>query len=366
VRRYEPALDGLRGVAILCVLLHHFGLLAGGAFGVDAFFVLSGFLITTLLLREWNSRGTISLRLFYARRALRLLPALGALLLPLSVLALAVLLSGHGDVHHLRPLLQGIGFGTFYVANIAKAAGLNLASLAHLWSLAEEEQFYLLWPIALVVCLRRRVRPKSLCIFVGTAALLVAVNRVALHAAGAGSWERLISSPDTRSDPLFVGCLAGILNTYGMLPGWSASAVVGRWLWLAPAATASVVIGAAEVWPRWTFVVGLVPFELAIATLILIALTHRTSVPSRVLQVRPLTATGKISYSLYLWHPLFHSASVPLACGLSFAAATASYRFVERPFLRKKAKHHPDSASGSSVESAANVARPRQLVPLNR
>jgi peptidoglycan/LPS O-acetylase OafA/YrhL len=338
---HEPALDGVRGAAILAVLFSHFGLLPGGTLGVDAFFVLSGFLITSLLLGEWHATGTISLRLFYTRRALRLFPALGALLLVALAVALLVIFAGGKSPHQIRPFLQGIGFGAFYVANIAKAAGLKLASLTHLWSLAEEEQFYLLWPLALLACLRRRIRPRRLCLLLGFAALLVAGNRLALFTTGTTSWQRLISSPDTRSDPLLVGCLAGVLYSYRLLPGWSRSRRAARWLWLPSAATAAAVVVAFDHWQTWAYIVGLVPFELSIAILILLALTHRDSLPSRVLQARPLTATGKISYSLYLWHPLFRTETVPLAFALSFAAATASYRFIERPFLRKKAKRHP-------------------------
>jgi peptidoglycan/LPS O-acetylase OafA/YrhL len=281
--KHEPALDGVRGAAILAVLSSHFGLLPGGAFGVDAFFVLSGFLITSLLLDEWHANGTISLRLFYTRRALRLFPALGALLLFALAVALLAIFVGGKSPHQIQAFLQGIGFGAFYVANIAKAAGLKLASLTHLWSLAEEEQFYLLWPIALLTCLRRRIRPNRFCLLLGLAALLVAGNRLTLYATGATSWQRLISSPDTRSDPLLVGCLAGLLYSYRLLPSWSRSRRAARWLSLVSAATAAAVVAAFGHWQTWAYTVGLVPFELAIAILILVALTHRDLLPSRVL-----------------------------------------------------------------------------------
>jgi peptidoglycan/LPS O-acetylase OafA/YrhL len=360
--KHEPALDGVRGVAILGVLFSHFGLLPGGAFGVDAFFVLSGFLITSLLLGEWQATGTISLRLFYTRRALRLFPALGALLVIVLDVGLMATFVGGQSFHQLQALWQGIGFGAFYAANIAKAAGLNLASLTHLWSLAEEEQFYLLWPIALLTCLRRRIGPSRLCLLLTLAALLVAGNRLALFSTGATSWERLISSPDTRSDPLLVGCLAGVLYSCRLLPSWSRSRGAG-WLWLPSAATVAAVVASFGRWPHWAYTVGLVPFELAIAILILVALTHRDSLPSRVLQVRPLTATGKISYSLYLWHVLFRTQALLLAFALSFAAATASYRFIERPFLRKKAKRHPvPMAEPEQVETRPTAPAPATVL----
>jgi peptidoglycan/LPS O-acetylase OafA/YrhL len=196
--RYEPALDGVRGVAILCVILHHARLLPGGFLGVDAFFVLSGFLITSLLLQEWRTHRTISLRLFYERRALRLLPALAALLAPALLVLVLMATAGGAGADELRPLAQGIGFGAFYLANFARATGLGLGALAHLWSLAAEEQFYLVWPIVLLVCLRRGASPARVCVVLAALAALVAANRISLFATGGSSWDRLIASPDTR------------------------------------------------------------------------------------------------------------------------------------------------------------------------
>ena len=161
VRRlgYQPALDGIRGVAIGGVLLSHATGIAGGALGVDMFFVLSGFLITTLLLQEWDADGAVSLRSFYVRRALRLLPALGAYVAVVLGMVVFGAASGLLGRHALDVALTG-AFGTvFYLSNFLKAAGLDLGLFTHMWSLAEEEQFYLLWPIALVLCLRRRPIP---------------------------------------------------------------------------------------------------------------------------------------------------------------------------------------------------------------
>ena len=152
---HVPALDGVRGIAIAAVVgFHFFDTPSGGGIGVDLFFVLSGFLITTLLLEEQSTTGRISLVEFYKRRGRRLLPGLGALL----AAAAAVLLTGGSSVVSPRSLIGG----AFYVTNIIDAFHPIHGALQHLWTLAEEEQFYLLWPIVLLWLLRRRVSPMRL------------------------------------------------------------------------------------------------------------------------------------------------------------------------------------------------------------
>ena len=168
---YRPSLDGLRAVAILLVVaVLPRSWLPGGTLGVDLFFVLSGFLITTLLLEERGATGDVSLPHFYARRALRLLPALWLLLIVYVAYGLA-------NGHHGLPshVLGAAAIGAGHVANFFAAAGSpNQAHyLVHLWSLAQEEQFYLLWPIVLLALLRRGVSTRTL--LLGFATLVVAV-----------------------------------------------------------------------------------------------------------------------------------------------------------------------------------------------
>src|SRR4051812_42278396 len=154
---HVPALDGLRGIAIAIVVGYHaFGFPLGGWLGVDLFFVLSGFLITTLLLEEHDRTGRVSLRAFYVRRARRLLPALGAVLALIAVV---------GPLYYSPGLLASIVASGLYAANIVRGFGqsdfLNATPAAHLWSLAQEEQFYVLWPIALI-WFRRRLTERRL------------------------------------------------------------------------------------------------------------------------------------------------------------------------------------------------------------
>jgi peptidoglycan/LPS O-acetylase OafA/YrhL len=151
---HVPALDGLRGIAIAAVCANHFFGLPGGYFGVDLFFVLSGFLITTLLLEERDRRSSVSLRDFYIRRARRLLPALAAFLVASLICVLVV----HGS--RVPVTAQSFLYGGFYLTNIARAFHhpdpISGTPFAMLWSLAQEEQFYLVWPLLLIGLLRFR------------------------------------------------------------------------------------------------------------------------------------------------------------------------------------------------------------------
>lgn len=340
---YRPALDGLRGVAIaLVVSWHAFGWPARGFLGVHLFFVLSGFLITTLLLQEWRERGDVSLRSFYRRRALRLLPALAALLVVYTGLHLARSLAS-SEGHDLSTALEGVLYSAFYVANVVQAAGVVLpVPLNHLWSLAAEEQFYVLWPFLLVLALRYRVRPGWVEAGLVAAVLLVVVERIRLALRDAPE-ERLYYAPDTTFDPILIGCLLGLWFVLGRGPAPLRSATLVRWLVLpAVALVALPVFWTGPGWKpvQWSWVL---PFALASALVIWAVATNRSRLLERALAFAPLVALGKISYSLYLWHPLviwsgLRLLGIPTAVGVALAVpvATASYLFVERPFLRRK------------------------------
>src|SRR5262245_60440887 len=196
-------------------MLYHSGVsrgaelvLPGGFIGVDVFFVLSGYLITALLVVEWEQDGRISLPHFYARRALRLLPAL-------SLLLLAYLAVGWWLTKGWQALLVNAGIVLFYAANWARALGRDLPILGHTWSLSIEEQFYLLWPPIVVVLLRLGLTRRGLAAVALGGALLAAAARVALGLAGA-SFQRLYNGLDTRADALLVGCFLGAVLVPGM------------------------------------------------------------------------------------------------------------------------------------------------------
>jgi peptidoglycan/LPS O-acetylase OafA/YrhL len=317
---YVPAFDGLRGVAIALVVANHVGWLGGGFLGVDIFFVLSGFLITTLLLEEWARDRAVSLRAFYVRRARRLLPALLALLAILGAVAAAYASSGAS----VAPILTSIAASLFYAANIWRAAGHELiAPLTPMWSLAEEEQFYLLWPPLLVLLLRRRVS-------LGRLAAGVAVTAFAamLWRAHLGPGARSYFAPDTRCDPLLIGCLLAIVRHRMPRIPMPVAAVAGAAL-AADVAVSSISGG----------FVNLFGFPLAeISTAVLIAAALKGSPVPRLLRFRPLVRLGVISYSLYVWQG-FVFALVGGLPGVAVAVLVAmvSYRYIEQPFKRRRA-----------------------------
>lgn len=315
-----PALDGLRGLAIALVLgMHADRIVPGGQLGVDLFFVLSGFLITSLLIGEWSTAGTVSLQAFYRRRVLRLVPAFVAML---TVFLVAIAIFRPEEV---RSSLIAAVFGIAYLANVAQAGGLSHAEgLTPLWSLATEEQFYLLWPPILFVALRRGVSTRSLMIALAGAAFASCVWRVVLMGKGT-DLERLWWAPDTHADPILIGCIAGMLFATGRI-----ARVRGGELALVAGAVI-ISMGAPEIFGLMT------PFAIACAVVILVVALEPGWWFARMLALRPLRYLGRISYALYLWHlPIFVALGWKAGMPVAILAAAASYHFVESPFLRRR------------------------------
>ena len=343
--RHIAALDGLRAVAVLAVMGYHAGLgfLAGGFLGVDVFFVLSGFLITTLLAAEHRRRGRIRLLPFYVRRTLRLLPALAvmcALLqawvwhLPFPVLA--------------GPVGREIAATLLYVANWAEIAGLirPLGFFGHAWSLAIEEQFYIAWPLLLGLMLRNLSRRAAVAAVVAAAAAS-ALWRFVLWT-GPEAAMRVFHGSDTRAEALLLGCAAALALEAGLLPQGPRARRLLSSLALGSAAVLALAFVTASPDSGRLVHGGFTVVALASASVIVEATTAADGAVARVLSARPLVVTGRISYGLYLWHwPVFLLLS-PVFTGLaplptlalrfaaSFAAAAASWLLVERWFLRWK------------------------------
>ena len=205
--RYLPQLDGLRGLAIIAVMLFHAGIstFGGGFIGVDLFFVLSGFLITALLVHEHQMHGSVSLRNFYMRRVLRLLPALLILVLVFCVLSFLSLDSADARSNYVGALIV-----LFYLSNWARALSLHPPyPLDHTWSLSIEEQFYVLWPVILILMLTTLKKPKHVLALTVSFALASWLLRVYLMMSGS-SVERIYYGSDTRADSLMVGCALGV------------------------------------------------------------------------------------------------------------------------------------------------------------
>jgi peptidoglycan/LPS O-acetylase OafA/YrhL len=363
---YQPALDGVRALAILPVVVFHaFEWPDGGVLGVHIFFVLSGFLITTLLLQEWNRTGSISLPHFYLRRALRLFPALAVMLAAYVAVQVARELVIEPEALDLRAALEGVLYSVFYVSNVVQASGTVLAvPLVPLWSLATEEQFYLLWPFLLVLALRLRSRPRALEALLIGAIVLIVAHRVRLSLSDA-SVERLYFAPDTSFDTILIGCLFAVWFVSGRVPRPLRSASVLRWAWLPAAAfVVATIFATSNRSPAmyWGF---LLPFSLAVALVVLTVVADRSSAPARLLALPPLVFLGRISYSLYLWHLLViyfgQRVGIHESVGvvLAVVAATASYYLVERPFLRIKRRDRAEVEGRSTNATRSRPLRAR-------
>ena len=348
--RYLAPLDGLRGVAILAVLAFHgeFPYLRGGYIGVDIFFLLSGFLITATLIREFDQHGQINLRNFYMRRILRLLPALVALLLIYIAYCIVVF-----DGNTLRMNLAAVVPVLFYFVNWLRAFHImNPIYLAHTWSLSIEEQFYIVWPIVFSYLMRRIAwRPTLFFITVGLsfASLLL---RVILIQNGI-SVDRLYNGSDTRADILLLGCsLAIIISTGTLIFKIRASPLYSRLLGVISFISV-LAFPVLMIFSKWTdpnmYRYGFFAVGLGSAILVLQTIVFEQSLLSRILALSPLVWIGKISYGLYLWHyPVFkvmrdYGASrmtvMTLGVLITFAIAAISYYVLERQFLRLKNRY---------------------------
>jgi peptidoglycan/LPS O-acetylase OafA/YrhL len=357
---YRPALDGLRGIAIICVFVYHiqhflflgrpmFGRylsLGGGFLGVDIFFVLSGFLITTLLLEEWQATEKINLRSFYVRRALRLLPALFFFIGSMVVYA-GLTLSPEVAKETNRLALFAILYSTNWVFAFHLAPGSDV--LGHLWSLAIEEQFYLLWPLALNLLLRlRAARRVTIGIMIASIALVL-VHRIGL-AQDSTLAVRIYSGSDTRADSLLVGCVVAMLTTWHMLPKSPIVKLILGWSgFLSLLLIATYLVNAFDVLEKTLYTIGFSIFAIANGLILLQILYAPPRAFLILLQHKLLVWLGKVSYSLYLWHfvaiTLMLRVSVPngirvlLTIPLAFGLAGFSFYCVERPFLRMKKRY---------------------------
>jgi len=301
---HRPALDGVRGLAILTVMGVHTGLPfpSGGFLSVDVFFVLSGFLITSVLVEEWQRTGSIRLGLFYIRRALRLLPGLAVLLVVLGLwsttLPYPAMVVG---------VWRDMFFTFFYVANWALAfdAMNPMGLLGHAWTLAIEEQFYLLWPPVVLAATLREVSIRAFAVLVAVAIVVVALHRALMWDGGA-TMERMFFGFDTRCDTLLAGCLAALV---ARLPGRLSTPrrrQAGRVAGLAGTAVLSVLMVFAEREHDAMYLGGFTIVAVSAGLMLVYLVDNSRSALTRAFGMRPLAHAGHISYGLYLWHwPVF-------------------------------------------------------------
>ncbi|ADP80459.1 acyltransferase family protein [Pseudofrankia inefficax] len=372
---YNPALDGVRALAVLAVLVFHMDSLRGGYLGVDVFFVLSGFLITGQLLAEWDRTGAVSLTRFYLRRAYRLLPAFWLLAL---VGFASVVVLGMGTDGERSEFLDSLASSMLYLNNYFQVARQSTGAgwLGHTWSLSLEEQFYLLWPLLLIALCRRPwfARRLPLVLLGGVAAVLVWRNvLIAFGASGTRAYFAL----DTRADALLVGCAlaAWLRAARGGVDGGGRAALTWRRRLarvravlpvVGPVALALLAVAALTAPSGW----GPRPTSLSrggftvvalLAGVVVLALEQglTTSWLFRALAARPLAWLGKISYGFYLWHfpvvahwgdnltgSLGRWPAILAVAAISVALAAASYYLVERPIQRRRrAASRPDRVS---------------------
>ncbi len=350
--RYEPALDGIRAFAITSVVFYHAlpTELVGGWVGVDVFFVLSGYLITRLLAQELQASGTINFRFFYMRRVLRLLPAFAALLL-FQLLRIAL----EGNPVVARQMLEATLISATYLINWSRAfEWLPQDVLGHTWSLAMEEQFYLIWPVTLLLVWKRR--PLTWL----TGAIVVIVAWRCVLAFTGSDPERTYNGFDTHADALLIGCVLALLpadapilvhvRRFSALPLAALTAMV---LFLIHSALLTQTIGltAAALFAAWLIVAAGVDGWL-----------------KRLLSLKPLSYTGRISYGWYLWHFPILLIGVNTIPGLTnagraglvlaaYPVAMASYHFIERPFLALRPRFRAPARDQSMAPPALGAAR---------
>lgn len=335
--RYSASLDGIRGIAIVTVFLAHYGVpfLQRGGFGVDIFFTLSGFLITSILLSEYTRSGDIGFRNFYIRRLLRLFPALFCLLLVYGTL---VTLFGKNLSRHFTD----IALVFFYVANWAGAAGLNRpGELGHTWSLSVEEQFYFLWPGALYVMLKKWGAKGLLC---GTVILTILSMSETFFMARSVPWWRLYYGFDTRAFTLLFGCCFAIAVHFGK-DRIKLAGPVERVLPLVTSLGIALFMLRRDAFTSDPdFFRGMI-FAIPLLTcgLIYQAVMPGFELSKKILSSRVLVYFGKRSYGLYLWHYWIlnvvnsRDLTIKLGCAVASLVATElSYRYVEMPFLSLK------------------------------
>ncbi|MBV8207392.1 MAG: acyltransferase [Acidobacteria bacterium] len=332
-----PGLDGLRALSILLVLSGHlagtrnaysrafhsqFGPLA--ALGVRVFFVISGFLITSLLLKELERTGSISLSRFYFRRTLRIFPAFYVYIAAIAAAAALGLV-------HLLPgdLLHAVT----YTMNYHAVRGWWLG---HTWSLSLEEQFYLLWPAALVVLGRRRGFMAA-----GAMLLIAPFARIATFYLDPAARSVIGETFYTAADSLACGCLLAGLGPRLAAMNWWHRLMNSRWFFAVPA----LALAANKIFTgRFSLAVAESGINICVALCVARCTTLTAGPMARVLNARPMLWLGALSYSLYLWQQVFLNrassgwmAAFPQNILLALVAASASYYFIEKPLLQARA-----------------------------
>jgi peptidoglycan/LPS O-acetylase OafA/YrhL len=349
--RHIPSLDGLRALSVLLVIILHtllrhslykfipfpLRLLGNGALGVFIFFVISGYLITTLLLREQEKTRTISLRSFYLRRAFRILPPLYAYVIFLAILGI----TGHMPGMNRHEFISAITLTRNYAHHV------DLWAMEHLWSLCIEEQFYVLWPTTLVLCLlhrsdaigRRRATRIALIVVIAEPFIRLICYRYLPAYRNMGMFHM-------QADGLMFGALGALQQGHARFERIYAR--VTHWPWLLPVLI-FLVLNALTVRFQnyWDLPLGMTLNGFLIPMWLVWLVRNPTSPQGRILNQPAVAWVGRLSYSLYIWQTFFtHHLNVevfgrdfwwlnfPTSWLLILAVATLSHYAIERPALR--------------------------------
>ena len=338
--KYRRDIDGLRAVAVLPVVIFHAGLgLGGGFIGVDVFFVISGFLITSILLREIDE-NRFSILGFYERRARRILPALFAMMGVVALAAIAFFIPEDLDAFG-----KSLAAASLFLSNVWFFSELGyfteaaeLKPLLHTWSLGIEEQYYLVFPVLLWVLFRALRASRIFSVL----ALLTAVSFAMSVWAASRAPDAAFYLPQYRMWELFLGSLLAMASAWGWLKLLAPR--LGLQTFLSVAGLLAILVPVLVYGPETRFpgVAALLP---CLGALLLIATGGQVITPvSRLLSTRPLVFIGRISYSVYLWHwPIlslrfYVTGRAPtliegaICVGLSIALGSLSWRFIEAPF----------------------------------
>lgn len=353
-------LDGLRAVSILLVLAGHswqtlalaeeFKTLGhyfanGARMGVSMFFVVSGYLITHLLHKEWELTGTFSLKAFYARRVLRIFPAFYTYLLVVSFLRFFGWIdTTYGDI-----LTAGVFLKNYQHAFAIHSNDSNWF-VGHFWTLSLEEQFYLLWPVTILLV--GMLRAHRVAFLIVLSSPLIRVITYYLWPASRGQLGIMLH---TAAEPIMLGCLAALWQHYDFFERGLRRWASRQWPFLA--AIFVLIISPTLVLRfggMYGATIGMSLESIAVAFIMLWIIRHPKSLLVRILSTSALCHIGTISYSLYLWQQLFltprnqsWTGVFPVSLVLSFAIAQLSFSLIERPFLRSRDRHRSSLASKS-------------------
>ncbi len=383
---YQPAFDGLRGLGVTTFILYHAVLsfegtneswfLPGAFLWLEMFFVQSGFLITSLILDEWYRTGEVRLRNFYARRALRLLPAL------LAVVGLsAIALSTFSDYRGVDEAWYELWASLLYFQNWVGAFGTTSFPfyMSHAWSLSIEEQFYLVAPVGIIVLVlwQRSLRRAIPFILAGVLVSAVWMGVMASRSFDELHLQRLYYGTDTRAQALLIGVMLAFAMHSGMWLRTSRQARVARVWGNVGFAVLVVLLFAADLRAEQMYYGFFLLCSTSVAGILSELVRHPDGRLAQGLSWKPFQVAGEMAYGLYLWHwpiilviaQLTSWAEFPTIATqvvVAFLVAAASYRWLEAPILRRFAPRFPRVTSEREAAHRARVAESgaaRELQP---